>query len=97
MIYFLLPSVHYSIYTNIDCITDTDTENPIEPIISTSLAYYLYDIKSKLNKYKKNWDTYKRYTNPYEYINSSIPNKTMCVSKYKPLSRSYFKMIELLF
>lgn len=96
MIYFLLPSVHYSIYTNIDCITCNENENPIEPIISTSLAYYLYDIKSKLNKYKKNWDTYKRYTNPYEYINSSIPNKTMCVSKYKPLSRSYFKMIELL-
>ena len=96
MIYFLLPSVQYSIYTNIDCITYNDNENIMEPIISTSLAYYLYDIKSKLNKYKKNWDTYKRYTNPYEYINSYIPNKTMCVSKYKPLSRSYFKMIELL-
>lgn len=65
-------------------------------MISTSLAYYLYDIKSKLTKYKKNWDTYKRYTNPYEYINSSLPNKSTCVSKYKPLSRSYFKMIELL-
>ena len=96
MLYFLLPSVNYSIYTKIDCIQCNNSKTPIEPMISTSLAYYLYDIKSKLTKYKKNWDTYKRYTNPYEYINSSLPNKSTCVSKYKPLSRSYFKMIELL-
>ena len=43
----------------------------------------------------KSWDVYKRYTNPYEYIHTCVPNKKKSVAKRKPLSRSYFKMIEL--
>ena len=39
---------------------------------------------------------YKKYTNPYEFINTIIPGKNKCIAKYKPLSRSYFKMIEIL-
>ena len=135
----------------------------------------MYEIKNKIKLCENDWDIYKKYTNPYEYINSVVPdifnksnrghnfleensgqrsfasqhsdnkvaitrkvaslpdefgqrsfasqhseainqenakrsddfgefsgslkyNKHMsrCVSKYKPLSRSYFKMIELL-
>jgi 23S rRNA U2552 (ribose-2'-O)-methylase RlmE/FtsJ len=58
----------------------------------------MYDIKHEIHKYKNDWDIYKKYTNPYEYINTYIPNcKSTCVADYKPLSRSYFKMIEILF
>ena len=39
---------------------------------------------------------YKKYTNPYEYIHTNIPGSRNAVCKYKPLSRSYFKMIEIL-
>jgi 23S rRNA U2552 (ribose-2'-O)-methylase RlmE/FtsJ len=119
MIYFLLPSVNICIYKFIEC----DFNDEIfEPKISNSLSYYLYEIKNKIKLCEKDWDIYKKYTNPYEYINSVVPdifNKTnsknqyslddidleivktnrylsKCVSKYKPLSRSYFKMIELL-
>jgi len=63
---------------------------------SNSLAEYLYEIKNKIKFYEKEWDKYKKYTNPYEFINTLVPGKNKCVSKYRPLSRSYFKMIELL-
>ena len=53
------------------------------------------DIKYRIEKQAEEWDVYKRYSNPYEYIHTIIPNKRKSVSVYKPLSRSYFKMIEL--
>jgi 23S rRNA U2552 (ribose-2'-O)-methylase RlmE/FtsJ len=49
-----------------------------------------------MTDYGINWDIYKKYTNPFEYIHSVIPHKRTGVSKYKPLSRSYFKMVELI-
>jgi len=62
---------------------------------SSSLSFYLNDIKKRIDHQEHKWDIYKRYTNPYEYIHTNIPDKKRCVSKYKPLSRSYFKMIEI--
>ena len=61
--------------------------------IQNSLAFYLYEIKNKIKKHEKDWDIYKKYTNPYEFINTIIPGKNRCISKYKPLSRSYFKTV----
>lgn len=93
MIYFLLPKPFMFTYKNIEC---CDCVEPPQPYISTSLSYYLNDIKSKINDHEKEWNNYKKYTNPYEYIHTLIPNKKKCISKYKPLSRSYFKMVEIL-
>ena len=46
------------------------------------------------------WDSYKKLTNPYEFIHTSFPRegglKSGCVALHRPLSRSYFKMIELI-
>jgi 23S rRNA U2552 (ribose-2'-O)-methylase RlmE/FtsJ len=64
--------------------------------VSNSLSTYLYDIKEKLNEQRKEWDVYKKYTNPYEYIHTVIPHKKRSISKHKPLSRSYFKMVEII-
>lgn len=94
MIYFLLPNVYYKIYENIDCIATT---NKPEPIISNSLSHYLYSMKFKIDNYEYEWSNFKKYTNPYEYINTVPPGKTKCISKYKPLSRSYYKMIEIIY
>jgi 23S rRNA U2552 (ribose-2'-O)-methylase RlmE/FtsJ len=93
MIYFQLPKTFYNIYNKIAC-THT-TNDAIDSSISNSLSFYLYDIKEKINKYEKEWDIYKKYTNPYEYIHTPSPVNKKCISKYKPLSRSYFKMIEI--
>ena len=106
MIYFTLPSTNNLIYKFIDCVfSDDEPENVFDISqtcnksiieISNSLSFYLYEIKNKIKNYEKEWDMYKKYTNPYEFINTIVPGKSKCVAKYKPLSRSYFKMIELL-
>jgi 23S rRNA U2552 (ribose-2'-O)-methylase RlmE/FtsJ len=93
MTYYLLPKSSTMIYKYIDCI---EKETLPTPAISNSLSEYLYDIKKKLEEREKDWDIFKKYTNPYEYIHTSVPFKKKCISKYKPLSRSYFKMIEII-
>lgn len=93
MTYYLLPRSNFLSQKYIDCIADDAVPTPV---ISNSLSTYLYEIKEELEKNEKDWDVYKKYTNPYEYIHSQVPQKKKCVSKYKPLSRSYFKMIEMI-
>jgi 23S rRNA U2552 (ribose-2'-O)-methylase RlmE/FtsJ len=93
MTYYLLPKTNINIFNKIDCINNSISP---KPSISFSLAHYLYEIKKKLEEREKDWDTYKKYTNPYEYVHGLVPNKKKSISKYKPLSRSYFKMIEIL-
>jgi len=96
MIHFQLPKNTPILYQYIDCIHD-DNNIINHPIISTSLSYYLNDIKKRIDSRESEWDITKRYTNPCEYIHSIVPNKKKSVAKKKPLSRSYFKMIELLY
>jgi len=92
MIYFLLPRNNIDTYTNLELTLDDALPTPQ---ISMSLSHYLADIKNNINVHEKEWDIYKKYTNPYEYIHSIIPNKKKSVSKHKPLSRAYFKLIEI--
>ena len=49
-------------------------------------------------KYQSHWDKFKKLTNPYEYIHISKKknSKYSSISKYNPLSRSYFKLWEIL-
>ena len=70
-----------------------DKENNI--FISETLHKYLISIKNQIDNYVEHWDIYKKYTNPYEYIHTLVPEKKMSVSKYKPLSRSFYKFIEI--
>lgn len=70
-----------------------EKENNI--FISETLHKYLISIKNQIDKYVDHWDIYKKYTNPYEYIHTLVPEKKMSVSKYKPLSRSFYKFIEI--
>jgi 23S rRNA U2552 (ribose-2'-O)-methylase RlmE/FtsJ len=93
MAYYLLPKAPLFIYKHIDCV---ETQGNPLVVISNSLANYLYEIKEKIEMHEKDWDIFKKYTNPYEYVHTCVPFKKKCVSKYKPLSRSYFKMIEII-
>jgi 23S rRNA U2552 (ribose-2'-O)-methylase RlmE/FtsJ len=93
MTFYLLPKAPFFIQKYIDCI-ETDYVPPAT--ISNSLSSYLYEIKEKIEKREKDWDIFKKYTNPYEYVHTGVPYKKRCISKYKPLSRSYFKMIEII-
>jgi len=89
---FLLPKINQNLYKKIDCISNENNS----VVISESISRYLSDIKSRITPQEKAWDIYKKYTNPYEYIHSIVPHKKTSVSKYKPLSRSFFKMIEII-
>ena len=94
MIFFLVPKLHNTLYLKLDCIAD-ESDDTISSISST-LSHYLHEIKDQITPYINEWDTYKKYTNPYEYIHSSVPFKKKSIARYKPLSRAYFKMIELM-
>ena len=91
MLHFLLPRSTHELTAWITCEPLTHPE----PVISNSLSFYLYDIKRRIDAQEEQWDVFKRFTNPYEYIHTVVPGKRKSVSKYKPLSRSYFKMMEL--
>ena len=92
MLYILLPNTHIIVYKRITCRTNED--HPTAKY-SPSLCNFLYKIKNRIDTCGDKWDTYKKYTNPYEFINTIIPNKTNAVAKHRPLSRSYYKMIEI--
>ena len=91
--HFLLPRLPSSLYTFLDV---QENNVPPTPVINESLSYYLNDIKHQINLYEQLWETFKRFTNPYEYIHTTVPFKKYCISRYHPLSRSFFKMIELI-
>ena len=72
-----------------------------EFIINKSLKEYLKNIKAEIDHFQEKWDVIKKITNRYEYINTSvlidgIKGHSNSVCSYKPISRSYFKMIEIL-
>ena len=55
-------------------------------------------VKNEIDKYFKNeWDVVKKITNPFEMIYLTNKQfKMYSLSLYEPISRSYFKMIEIL-
>jgi len=64
------------------------------PVINKTLCSYLSSVKSGIDSHQQEWDKYKKYTNPYEYIHTVVPGLKQSVCRAKPLSRSFFKMIE---
>lgn len=93
MTYYLLPKTSINIQNYIKIKHDDEIPNVF---LSFSLSKYLISMKEKIDKYGIEWDNYKKFTNPYEFIHTTIPSKNKSVSKHKPLSRSYFKMIEIM-
>ena len=92
MSYFLLPNIINPLLINY-LEVKTQTNNII---ISKSLAKYLNSMKGQIDNYINEWDLYKKYTNTYEYIHTAIPFSKLSVCKLKPLSRSFYKLIEIL-
>ena len=69
-------------------------------ILNNSLRVYLQEIKEEIDNVYEKWDKYKKITNKYEFINTNIQLEKIknnhCVCSYKSISRSYFKLIEIL-
>lgn len=93
MSYFALPKIKtdYELKTVIKCRTDGDHIT----VINKTLSLYLKNAKAQIESKQAEWDRFKKYTNTYEYIHTPIPSAKYAVCKLKPLSRSFYKMIEI--
>ena len=99
MTYLNLPNLNNS---NLDFnilykhqVTNSENNHCNFTIICPSLYNYLTTLKQVINVYSEYWDIVKKLTNPYEYIHTCVPNYKFSLCKYKPLSRAFFKMIEI--
>ena len=93
MSYYTMPRVNYMIGPK-DLLLKFDTQDP--PVfINYSLSEYLSKAKTAINEHFDKWSSIKKYTNPYEFIHTQYDNK-LYISKLKPLSRAYYKMIEII-
>ena len=94
--YNLIPIRNTEIHNSILFSNHTDTSpTRYMSYISNSLCEYLSKFKKQIEVSSDAWDNIKKYTNPYEFIHTLIPGNKFSVSKLKPLSRSFYKMIEL--
>ena len=98
MAYINIPSLNFeNLKFDIKLYNENENKNNTNDIyISESLHYYLSTIKQRINDYSYHWDYYKKLTNPYEFIHTLVPTTKFSICKYKPLSRSFFKMIEII-
>ena len=92
MTYLSVPKNRLSLLEELDIRAEYDN-NKI--FISYSMNSSLIKHKNKINEYKNSWDTYKKFINPYEYIHTIVPGYGMSISNYRPISRSYYKFIEM--
>jgi cap1 methyltransferase len=91
MTYFLLPQLNANLKIDNLELLKGDSDN----IISKSLFIYLNAMKTEITNYALYWDIFKKYTNPYEYIHTTIPHSKISVCKLNPISRSFYKFIEI--
>ena len=97
--YFLLPQIDIILgpsnnYAPLELSILQSSENKV--YLSSSIYAHLCDIKQQIEKYQDTWDNIKKFTNPYEYIHSNITGNKTNISKLRPLSRSFYKMIEIM-
>ena len=92
MSYYVLPHISKRLDANT---VNLHFSNTPEIVIGSTTSHYLTDVKRDIEEHLDVWDYYKKYTNTYEYIHTQIPNVKLSVSKHKPLSRSFFKFIEI--
>jgi len=82
-----------NILTPDDICIKTNISNEI--FISKTLHNYITELKKQIDHYNNEWDNIKRYINPYEFIHTKIPGEKVAICKYIPISRSFFKLIEI--
>ena len=90
---FLLPKIAYIIQG--EDIGFKMVDSTPDAFISNSLCEMLSKTKLQIEPMENSWDNYKKLTNPYEFIHTVVPGCKTQVSRMKPLSRSFYKMIEI--
>jgi len=90
----LTVDIHHETPSTSEEITPNDKNDRV--YVSSSVYSHLCDIKQQIEKYQDAWDNIKKFTNPYEYIHTNISGNKTNISKLRPLSRSFYKMIEII-
>ena len=67
-----------------------------DPFINKSLSSYLKNIKDKINQYPFEWNLNKKFTNIYEFIHTNINQYNTSISQLKPISRAFYKLVEII-
>jgi 23S rRNA U2552 (ribose-2'-O)-methylase RlmE/FtsJ len=102
MLYYLLPDCNHILKSgdikikftnNVANNEHNETSSPV--YLSKSLHKYLNNSKKLIDDNYKDWDIMKRYTNPYEFIHTSLPFANYSVAKETPVSRAFYKLIEI--
>lgn len=95
MSYFLFPKIPDNQLIDTLIFPCFDNDNSKKPSINKTLTYYLIKSKTEIDNRQIEWDRIKKFTNPYEFIHTVIPGMKTAICRHLPLSRSYFKMIEI--
>lgn len=98
MSYFTLPNMLLKINPEnlkLEFITKSNYQKQNNVYINESVEKYLKQNKEKINEHYNEWDNYKKYTNQYEFIHSVIPYVNRSVANLKPISRAFYKLVEL--
>ena len=84
----------HQLLTNNWRVSHSEKTPPI--FISHSLEHFLRLNKSEMDNNIELWDICKRFTNPYEYIHTNVSQHRQNVSSLSPVSRSFYKLVEIL-
>ena len=95
MTYFKLPINYHFNITQANIKLQFKEKDDYNIICSYNLQKYLTETKKKIDNISYLWDSVKIYTNPYEFIHTTVPHFSYSVSKYKPISRAFYKLLEI--
>lgn len=84
-IYFVAPRHFFLTFSN----------GTVPVNVSESLMYYLEKAKDQIEQHVEQWDVFKKYINTYEYIHTTVHKERKPVSQLTPVSRSFYKLIEI--
>ena len=73
------------------------SQNPIKPIISYSLLFYLDDIAKQMSAIpSEESEEIKRFVNPLEFVQTPVPFSSFSVSKIKASNNIFYELMEII-
>ena len=101
MNYYIIPKNNFNINVEIQLINE-----PVAPIISNSLIFYLNDIHNNISKIENmtasetlkpniTIDCISKFVNPFEFIRTIVPGYTISVSKIIQNANIFFELMEI--
>ena len=79
MSYFALPTTCNDPELKDFIIYEKDGADNIHSRINKTLSVYLTDAKNQIDSKQSEWDKYKKFTNTYEYIHTTVPGTKSAV------------------